>query len=89
MHYEIFTTNDVHTLVYHSMWQTISSTDTVAIAKGIATIVSEMWYEAGDDAVAMMRINAPQILAENNLPADLVDEMMEVARAQEAKDANP
>lgn len=78
-HVDIFTTNDTHTLVYGGHWQIIPNTSEEAIAHGIASIMAELWAQEGDDAVAMMRINAPQILAELEIDEGLVDSMIAIA----------
>lgn len=84
-HVDIFTTNDSHTLVYGGHWQLIPDKSPKSVAIGIATIISELWVEEGDDAVEMMRINASIILKELDLDESLEDEMIAVAKHATAK----
>lgn len=87
--YSVFTTNDSHTLLYNGYWTTIPTTDDVMIARGIASIMAELWYEEGQDAVRMMRLNASRLLEDMGflptLNQSIIDDMVDIAKTVQEK----
>lgn len=85
-YYSVFSVGSKdHTLVYNGYWIPISDTDTQSVVQGIARIMADIWYEEGQDAVKMMRINAPYMLQEMDMDASLIDGMIDVATAVQEK----
>lgn len=85
-YYSVFSVGSKdHTLVYNGYWIPIPDTNADSVVQGIARIMADVWYEEGQDAVRMMRANAPHMLKDMDMDASLIDDMVDIAKAVQEK----
>lgn len=87
-HIAIYTSGDNYTLLYRGYPTQIQTTDEVAIARGIASILVKLWSDEGQNVTRLMQMYTPQLLDEMGLHPNnphIMNAMMEVAQTHQEK----
>lgn len=86
--YSHYTSGDGYTLLYKEYATKIASTDEVAIARGITSIIVSHWTDKKERITRMMRLFIPHVLRDMGLtyPNPHIEKViMEVAQAYQDK----